>query len=133
MDELPTELGRTMRKWRNEQEDGWTMERAAAAIGVSKSTWSDLENGKRPISLETAKGLSLATNVSLDEIARQGDQPIRRSKNAQERLQRADAAAEVIPELGLLLELFPELTPDEADMLLSSAESLVGRHRKDTK
>jgi hypothetical protein len=35
MDELPTELGRTMRKWRMEQGDGWTMERAATEIDVS--------------------------------------------------------------------------------------------------
>lgn len=130
MKELPTELGRMMRNWRMDL-NGMTMEEAADKIGVSKSTWSDLENGKRPISLETAKGLSLATGVSLDEISRMDGKPMRHSRNPQERLQRADAAAEVIPELGLLLDLFPELFPDEADMLLSSAESLVARRRKE--
>lgn len=131
MKELPTELGRMMRKWRLDQEDGWTQEQAASRIGVVKSTWSDLENGRRPISMETAKGLSLATGVSLDEINRMSGNPTRRSQNPQERLQRADAAAEVIPELGLLMDLFPELQPDEADMLLTSAESLIARRRRE--
>lgn len=129
MKDLPTELGRMMRSWRLGQEDGWTVSEAAAAIGVSKSTWSDLENGKRPISLETAKGLSLATGVSLDEINRMGGNPIRQSRNSQERLQRADAAASVIPGLGLLMDLFPELLPVEVDMLLTSAESLIRRRK----
>lgn len=128
MEDLPTELGRTMRKWRNQR--GFTSLRAGQEIGVSKSTWSDLENGKRLISMETAKGLSIATGISLDEISRQGGMPIRHSKNSIERLERASAAAEVIPGLGLLLDLFPELTPDEADMLLTLAETLVERRRR---
>lgn len=128
MHKLPKELGQMMRKWRMDQ--GKTVDQAAEAISVSKSTWSDLENSKRPISIETAKGLSLATGVSLDEIARMSGQPMRRSSSSQERLQRADAAAAVIPGLGHLMDLFPELLPDEVDMLLSSAESLIRRRTK---
>lgn len=133
MKELPTELGRMMRTWRLNQGDGWTQQEAADCIHVAKSTWSDIENGNRPPSLETARGLSLATGVSLDEINRMSGHPTRRSQNPLERLQRADAAAEVIPELGLLMDLFPELQPDEADMLLTQAESLVKRRRRGQK
>lgn len=133
MQDLPTELGRTMRKWRTEQEGGWTMERAADFIDVAKSTWSALENGVRPISLETARALSVATGVSIDELVRQGGRTIRQSKNPPDRLLRAAAAAEVIPGLGDLMDMFPDLEPDDVDLLLSTAESLRTRRRRGRK
>ncbi len=128
MKALPTELGRMMRAWRLGQDGGWTTARAADYIGVSKSTWSDLENGKRAISLETAKALSRATGATLDEISQMSGSPIRHSSNHQERLQRADVAAQAIPGLSLLLGHFPDFHPDEVDLLLSMAESLIRRH-----
>lgn len=127
-DDLPTELGKMMRRWR--LENSLTVTAAADVVNIAKSTWSDLENGKRPVSLETAKALSLQLGITLDDLTRAADQPIRRSRNSQERIDRALAASEVIPGLGQLLDLFPELQPDEVDMLLSSAESLVRRRKR---
>lgn len=127
-EDLPTELGKMMRAWR--MNNNMTVTAAADHVHIAKSTWSDIENGNRPVSLETAKAISLALGVSLDDLTRAAGQPLRRSSNPQERVERALAASEVIPGLGQLLDLFPELLPDEVDMLLTSAESLVRRRRR---
>lgn len=117
------DLGRFMREWR--KGEGLTVQAAADEIGVSKSTWSNLEQAKRAASMETLIALSERTGRSVDSLAAMTGQEIRHSRTAQERARRTVVLTEKVPKAGLLLDLLPELTDREIDTLLSVGENLI--------
>lgn len=123
-----TELSEFMRKWRTGQ--NLTVQEAADEIGVAKSTWSQLENGQRKISLETLMALSDKTTVPIDDLSRMAGLDVRTSISVDERARRVAALAEAIPQIGAVLDLLPELTGSQIDAMLSFAESLVTRQKK---
>ena len=121
--EPSTDLGKFMRQWRNGEQ--MTVEAAADAIGVSKSTWSKLERGQRFVSLETLMALADRTGRPIEELAAKAGQPVTLSASSADRARRAAALAERVPRAGALLDLLPDLTDRELDTLLSVGESLV--------
>lgn len=128
--EPSTDLGKFMLQWRLDQR--FTVEAAADAIGVSKSTWSKLERGQRFVSLETLMALAEATARPVDELAAKVGQSVTLSHSGAERAQRAARLAEKVPRAAALLDLLPQLTDREIDTLLSVGESLV-RQREEQK
>jgi transcriptional regulator with XRE-family HTH domain len=128
--EPSTDLGKFMRQWRLDQR--LTVEEAADAIDVSKSTWSKLERGQRFVSLETLMALAEKTGRTVEELAAKLGQVVTHSRSNEERGARSAALAEKIPRVAQLLDLLPEMTDREIDTLLSLGESLI-RQRTDQK
>lgn len=122
------ELGRFMREWRDGER--LTVEQAAEEIGVSKSTWSNLERATRAASMETLIALSERTGRSVDSLAAMTGQEVRPSRTDEERARRAVVLSQKVPKARLLLDLLPELTDREIDTLLSVGENLL-RQRED--
>lgn len=120
--ELPTELGRFMRRWRKDQE--WTVDRAAQEIGVVKSTWSQLERGLRTPETETLLLMERKMGVPMDELARMAGIIVRVSQTVAERSRRVAALAEGDPRMGVLIDLLPELSPEQIDTLVSIVETM---------
>ena len=120
--ELPTELGRFMRRWRKDQE--WTIDRAAQEIGVVKSTWSQLERGLRTPETETLLLMERKMGVTMDELARMAGIIVRVSQTVAERSRRVAALAEGDPRMGVLIDLLPELSPEQIDTLVSLVETM---------
>lgn len=127
-DELSTELGRFMRRWRGKE--GLTIQEAAERIGVVKSTWSMLERGVRQPETETLLALERATGTPMDELARMAGFSVRSSATAAERARRVAALAEGDPRLAILVDLLPELSPEQVDTLVSLVETMRDRNRQ---
>jgi len=70
MDEL-TQLGPRLRSAR--QERGWTLEGLAGRAGISVSTLSRLESGKRQASLELLIPLTRQLGITVDDLLRTSD------------------------------------------------------------
>lgn len=122
----PTPLGRFMYRWRLENE--LTVEAAAERIDVVKSTWSNLENGKRKPEAETLLLLERETKVPFAELAKMADYEVRQSVSAEHRAQRVAAIAEASPPMAALIDLLPGLKPDQVDTLVTLAEDMHRRN-----
>lgn len=116
------ELGAFLKKWR-EENGQITMQDAAERAGISKSTWSALENVTRGASMETLYGLQRATGMEYDDLARLAGHEVRRSASTDERARRIAAMGETMPRLGALLDLLPNLNAEQTDALVSIAET----------
>lgn len=123
-----TELGRAMKLWRESERLNATQ--AADRIGVAKSTWTEVERGKRKASIDTLMALVPLLGRTLDELAAMDEQPIRLSPTQDVRNRRIDAMTNRNPRSGVLVDLLPELTEREVDTMLSVAENLI-RQRGD--
>lgn len=129
-DTPPTELGRFMRKWREDR--NLTVDQAADDIGVVKSTWSNLERGKRAASIETLMALSLKTEIPLEQLSRMAGLKVQLSSSIDDRARRVSALAAAIPQIGAVLDLLGELSGSEVDAMLTFGESLVARRNQRT-
>ena len=122
-----------MRRWRN----GRPVREIQELTGISHSAWSKLENKATVPSFETLLLLSEATKLPIDDLAEMAEFKVHRSNSVEDRARRAAAMGEAIPDVGKLLDLLPELSPREADTLLSLAENLmrqrteIRQHQKD--
>lgn len=121
-----TELGRFMRRWREDNE--LTVEAAAEQVGIVKSTWSKLENGKQRPEAETLLLLERVTKMSFEELARMSGFQPRRSESREHRAQRVAAFAESMPSAGVLVDLLPNLSADQIDTLVTIAEDMRRRN-----
>jgi transcriptional regulator with XRE-family HTH domain len=118
-----TDLGRFLRTWRTDK--NLTVEDAAAQAGFpSKSTWTKIENGQKRVSLETLYALSQLTGRTMDDLAAKLGWAIHRSRSSEERAQRVAALADVEPKAAALIDLLPDLTPAQIDLMLSAGEGL---------
>lgn len=118
-----TELGRFLRQWRADKNK--TVEEAADLAGFStKSIWTKIENGQDKVSLETLYALSKVTGRTMDDLAIKLGMPIHRSRSSEERGQRVAAMADVEKNAAALIDLLPDLTPAQIDVMLSVAEGL---------
>lgn len=123
-----TDLGRFLRKWRTDK--GLTVEEASAMAGFStKSIWTKIENGQKTIAIETLYALSRLTGQTMDDLAIKLGLAIRRSQSSEERGQRVAAMAEAEQNAAALIDLLPDLSPAQIDVMVSVAEGL----RKDQK
>jgi transcriptional regulator with XRE-family HTH domain len=127
-DKKTTELGRFLHQWRIDK--NLTVEEAASQAGFStKSIWTKIENGQAKVSLETLYALSRLTGRTMDDLAHKLGLPIRRSRSSEERAQRVAALTDVEPRAAALVDLLPDLTPAQIDVMVSVGEGL----RKDQK
>lgn len=127
-DKMTTELGRFLRQWRDDK--NLTVEEAASQAGFStKSIWTKIEGGQNKVSLETLFALSQLTGRTMDDLATKLGLSIRRSRSSEERGQRVAALTDAEPNAAALVDLIPDLTPGQIDVMLSVAEGL----RKDQK
>jgi len=127
-DKKTTELGRFLRQWRLDK--NLTVEEAAAQAGFStKSIWTKIESGQKSIAVETLYALSILTGHTMDDLAAKLGLAIRHSRSSQERSQRINAMADAEQNAAALVDLLPDLTPAQVDVMLSVAEGL----RKDQK
>lgn len=124
--DMQTDLTIFMERWR--EEHNLTVEAAAQAMGVVKSTWSNLENGKRKPDMETIFLLEDYTKVPFDELARMSRYPVRRSKSVEHRAQRVAGLAESMPSMNSLIDVLPDLKTHQVDTLLSLAEDMRRRN-----
>lgn len=124
-----TDLGRFLRQWREDK--NLTVEEAAYQAGfTSKSIWTKVENGQKVVSLETLYSLSQLTGRTMDDLARKLGLIIRRSLSSEERGQRVAALVDVEPKAAALVDLLPDLTPAQIDVMLSVGESLRQKDQK---
>lgn len=115
------DLGAFLLKWR--KENGLTMEEAADRAGISKSTWSALENVQRGASMQRLYGLQCATGAEYDDLARLAGHEVRRSVSIDERARRIAAMSENLPKTRALIDLLEHLDENQTDVLLSAAEN----------
>ena len=94
----------------------WTQEELAEAAGISKSFLSDIENGKRNISSESALKIADALGISLDYLIR--------GETGERERQRQPVS--IPPELSQLAEEL-ELSYSETLTLLEAHEAVVAR------
>lgn len=117
-----------LRRWRNDRP---VREIAEEEPKLSHSVWSKLENMATTPSFETLLILSEKTGMPVDDLAVLAEFKVRRSNSVEDRTHRAAAVAEAIPKIGSLIDLLPEFSPKEADVLLSVAETLIqGRNEE---
>ncbi len=131
-------LGAFLAKWR--ADNNYTVEEAGQRAGISKSTWSALENATRAASMTTLYGLQRATGMEYDDLARLAGHDVLRSASTDERARRIAAMAETLPRMDALLDLLPNLNAEQTDALISIAESFnrtrqspAGARRKERK
>lgn len=123
-----TELGRFLRQWR--ESENLTVEEVATRAGFGKSIWTKIENGQQRVALETLFAISNLTGRTLDDLAVKLGWSIRRSRSNEDRAQRMIALVEVEPKAAALLDLLPDLLPDQIDTMLTVGESLRHKGRK---
>lgn len=122
-DKETTDLGRFLRQWRVDK--NMTVEEAAEQAGFStKSIWTKIENGQAKVSLETLYALSQLTGRTMDDLANKIGLPIRRSHSSEERAQRLAALTDAEPRAAALVDLLPDLTPSQIDVMVSVGEGL---------
>lgn len=122
-DKATTELGRFLRQWRTDK--NLTVEEAAEQAGFStKSIWTKIENGQKKVALETLWSLSKLTGRTMDDLAIKLGLPIRYSKTSEDRGQRIASLAESETNAAALVDLIPDLTPAQIDVMLSVGEGL---------
>jgi transcriptional regulator with XRE-family HTH domain len=121
-----TDLGRFLRQWR--EDENLTVEEAASRAGFGKSIWTKIENGQKRVALETLFAISNLTGRTMEDLVIRLGWIIRRSRSSEDRAQRMAALVEVEPKAAALLDLLPDLTPDQIDTMLTVGESL---RRKD--
>lgn len=121
-DKPTTDLGLFMRQWR--VDENLTVEEAADKAGFGKSVWTKIENGQKRVSLETLFAISILTGRTLDDLAVKLGWSIRRSHSSTERAHRIAALVEVEPQAAALVDLLPDLSPDQIDTMLTMGESL---------
>lgn len=118
-----TELGQFLRQWRVDK--NVTVEEAAERARFStKSIWTKIENGQAKVSLETLYALSQLTGRTMDDLASKIGLPIRRSRSGEERAHRLAALTDVEPRAAALVDLLPDLTPAQIDVMVSVGEGL---------
>ncbi len=108
------QAGDRIRTIRGQQ--NWTQEELAEAAGISKSFLSDIENGKRNISSESALKIADALGISLDYL-------IRGETGERERQRQP---VRIPPELSQLAEEL-DLSYSETLTLLEAHEAVVAR------
>ena len=108
------QAGDRIRAIRGQQ--NWTQEELAEAAGISKSFLSDIENGKRNISSESALKIADALGISLDYLIR-GETGER---------ERQREPVRIPPELSQLAEEL-DLSYSETLTLLEAHEAVVAR------
>ena len=108
------QAGDRIRAIRGQQ--NWTQEKLAEAAGISKSFLSDIENGKRNISSESALKIADALGISLDYL-------IRGETGERERQRQP---VRIPPELSQLAEEL-DLSYSETLTLLDAHEAVVAR------
>lgn len=121
-DKPTTDLGIFMRQWRTDE--NLTVEEAAAKAGFGKSIWTKIENGQKRVALETLFAISKLTGRTMDDLAIKLGYSIRRSRSSEDRAHRVAALVEVEPKAAALVDLLPDLTPDQIDTMLTMGESL---------
>lgn len=122
-DKKITDLGHFLRQWR--EDEGLTVEAAAERAGFStKSIWTKIENGQGKVSTETLHALSQVTGRTMDDLAIKLGFIIRRSRSSEERGQRVAAMAEGAENAAALIDLLPDLSPAQIDVMVSVAEGL---------
>lgn len=62
--------------------------------------------------------------VTMDELARMAGIIVRVSQTVAERSRRVAALAEGDPRMGVLIDLLPELSPEQIDTLVSLVETM---------
>src|SRR4051812_32054093 len=111
-----TELGRFLRQWRTDK--NLTVEEAASQAGFStKSIWTKIEGGQDKVSLETLFALSQLTGRTMEDLAIKLGWTIRRSQSSEERGRRVVALVDVEPNAAALVDLLPDLTPAQIDVM----------------
>lgn len=125
-----TELGIAMLKWRHRKIPRTTVQAAADAIGVSKSTWSELEHGKRAPNAETLLALEELLGFDAVELMRMAGYPSRRSIDSVDRGHRWALVEQRHPRAAALADLLPEMTDDQVDVFLNLAEATVRPKQK---
>ena len=108
------QAGDRIRAIRGQQ--NWTQEELAEAAGISKGFLSDIENGKRNISSESALKIADALGISLDYL-------IRGETGERERQRQP---VRIPPELSQLAEEL-DLSYSETLTLLEAHEAVVAR------
>lgn len=122
-----TELGRTMQRWR--ETHGVSMDAAAEQADIAKSTWSDLEAGKRKPEIETLFQLETLLGIPMADLARQSGFTVRVSRSVDERVRRYAALVEADARFGALIDVLSELNAAQIDTMVSVAESLAAQNR----
>lgn len=120
-----TDLGKAMKQWRHRQVPTTTVQEAAEKIGVSKSTWSELENGKRHPGADTLIALEALLGMDASKLLEMAGGPSRRSVDAADRARRWTLVEKRHPRASILVDLLPEMTDDQVDMLLNLAERSI--------
>lgn len=122
------ELGSFLFQWR--QRNTLSMREAAERIGVSSSTLSDLEKGKRRADIETLFGIAEAMDLPLQEIAAKAGYESKRSRNAHDRAERMTSVIDAMPQMGAIADALPTFSPDELDTVLTVIELVISRRQK---
>lgn len=117
------DLGAFMRSWRDD--NNLTSQAAGERAGVSKATWSALENATRTASAATLYGIERATGMAYDDLARLAGHAVKPSADTNERARRVAAMADAMPRMRALVDLLPRLKPEQVDTLVSLAETFT--------
>lgn len=119
---MGSDIGTIMKDWR--QYNNLTVEAAAEKVDVSKSTWSDLESGKRQPNIETLIALSDALNIPLRELAQQAGYNVRLSETPTDRQRRIAELVASNPRLSVAMDKLLAFPVSELDTVLTIIEAL---------
>lgn len=120
MAKTSTRLGVVMRRWRDD--NGYTVEEAAAEAGISPGKWSKLETGNQPLGLTSLVQIATVLGRTLGDVAGLAGIPVPQTP---QQLEEDLAALEKrSPTARRLLEAMPGLTEEQLRALAAVAAAM---------
>jgi len=118
-------IGKVIRERRELR--GWTQEQLAHESGLPQSYISNLERGARRGSIEAFQAIARALHIPLAEIFQVTTQQGTEISVPQ------DPSPDIPdPLVGEILDIWPDLTPEDRDAVLAMHHALLTRYRRKT-
>lgn len=118
-------IGRLLFDWR--ARNGYSQRDLAAAVNLSSSSMSNIEQGKQRPTLPTLYHLAALTKIPMEDLARAAgyDLDTRPPGNVDTTLRRLAALAEAYPEYQEILQQLHRLPPDRAMLAVKLLRGLL--------